>query len=104
MCDRALLAVDSIKGQYNQFFAVYDDSLRHKMLREKAVIDAIEAALSADQFVIYYQPKYSINDEYMAGAEALVRWIHPEWGFMSPGEFIPLFEKNGCISRLDQYV
>lgn len=104
MCDRALLAVDSIKGQYNQFFAVYDDSLRCKLLREKAVTDAIEAALSEDQFVIYYQPKYSINDEYMAGAEALVRWIHPEWGFMSPGEFIPLFEKNGCISRLDQYV
>lgn len=64
----------------------------------------MEDALEEGQFTVYYQPKYNLNDECMAGAEALVRWIHPEWGFMSPGEFIPLFEKNGFIPRLDQYV
>ena len=104
MCDRALLAVDSIKGQYNRHFALYDDELRGKLLREKAITDAMETALDEGQFVVYFQPKYSLNTESLAGAEALVRWIHPEWGFMSPGEFIPLFEKNGFIPRLDQYV
>ena len=104
MCDRALLAANSIKGQYNQYFAVYDDSLRDRLLREKAITDAMETALAEGQFVVYFQPKYSLNDDCMAGAEALVRWVHPEWGFMSPGEFIPLFERNGFISRLDQYV
>lgn len=104
MCDRALLAANSIKGQYNQCFAVYDDELRSKLLREKAITDAMEAALNEGQFEVYLQPKYSLKDNCMVGAEALVRWIHPEWGFMSPGEFIPLFEKNGFIPKLDQYV
>ena len=104
MCDRALLAVDSIKGQYNQYFAVYDDALRSKLLREKAITDAMEAALAEEQFTIYLQPKYSLRENCMAGAEALVRWNHPQWGFMPPGKFIPLFEKNGFIHRLDQYV
>ena len=105
MCDRALLAVDSAKGQYgSRPYAVYDDALRGKLLREKAVTDAMETALAEEQFTVYLQPKYSLKDSCMAGAEALVRWIHPEWGFMSPGEFIPLFEKNGFIYQLDQYV
>lgn len=104
MCDRALLAADSIKNQYHQYFAVYDDSLRSKLLREQAITSVMEQALDEGQFVVYLQPKYSLKDDCMAGAEALVRWFHPEWGFMSPGEFIPLFEKNGFIPRLDQFV
>ena len=104
MCDRVLLAADSIKGQYNQFYAVYDDNLRGKLLREKAIADVMETALAKEQFIVYLQPKYSLSDNRMVGAEALVRWIHPEWGFMSPGEFIPLFEKNGFIPCLDRYV
>ena len=104
MCDRALLAANSIKGQYHQFFAVYDDSLRDRLLREQTITDAMETALNEGQFVVHYQPKYSLNDSCMAGAEALVRWVHPEWGFMSPREFIPLFEKNGFILQLDKYV
>lgn len=104
MCDRALLVVDSIKGKYNQYVAVYDDALRKKILREKAITDSMVTALAERQFVVYLQPKYSLNDYRIVGAEALVRWIHPEWGFMSPGEFIPLFEKNGFIPCLDQYI
>ena len=104
MCDRANLAVDSIKNQYNFHFAVYDDVLRGKLLREQAITEAMETALNEGQFVVYYQPKYSLNNDCMAGAEALVRWVHPELGFLSPGEFIPLFEKNGFITRLDRYV
>ncbi len=104
MCDRAVLAAKSVKGRYDEPFAVYDDALRGKLLREKAITDAMETALAEEQFEVYFQPKYSLNDNCMAGAEALVRWNHPEWGFMSPGEFIPLFEKNGFIPRLDRYV
>ena len=104
MCDRALLAVDSIKGQYNRFFAVYDDALRGKLLREKSITDTMEDALNEGQFVFYLQPKYSLSTKHMIGAEALVRWFHPKWGFMSPGEFIPLFEKNGFITQLDRYI
>ena len=104
MCDRALLAVDSIKGQYNRFFAVYDDTLRGKLLREKSITDTLEDALNEGQFVFYLQPKYSLSTKHMIGAEALVRWFHPKWGFMSPGEFIPLFEKNGFITQLDRYI
>lgn len=64
----------------------------------------MERALKERQFQVYYQAKYDINTENIIGAEALVRWIHPEMGFMSPGEFIPLFEKNGFIVKVDYYV
>ena len=104
MCDRAMLAADSIKGQYNKSIAVYDDLLRKKLLREQSITSSMEEALRSNQFTVYLQPKYRASDSRLSGAEALVRWIHPEWGFMSPGEFIPLFEKNGFISKLDQFV
>ena len=104
ICDRALLAARSIKGQYGKFFAIYDDTLRSQLLREQAITDSMETALARNQFLVYLQPKYRIRDENLIGAEALVRWIHPEWGFLSPAEFIPLFEKNGFITKLDQFV
>lgn len=104
MCDRALLAARSIKGQYGKYFAAYDDELRSKLLREQKITDGMEAALAEGQFEIYLQPKYRIKDDKLSGAEALVRWNHPEWGFMSPGYFIPLFERNGFITEMDQYV
>ena len=104
MCDRALLAARSIKGQYGKYFSVYDDALRDKLLKDQAITDSMETALAQGQFQIYLQPKYRIEDETLVGAEALVRWIHPEWGVQSPAEFIPLFEKNGFITKLDQYV
>ena len=104
MCDRALMAVDSIKGRYDQYFSVYDESLRSKKLREQAITNAMLAALQEEQFIIHYQPKYDLKTGRMGGAEALVRWNSPEWGVVSPGEFIPLFEKNGFIFQLDRYV
>ena len=104
MCDRAMLAADSIKGQYNLTTAIYDDILRRKLLREQSITSSMEPALADNQFTVYFQPKYRVSDGLLCGAEALVRWRHPEWGNVSPGEFIPLFEKNGFISRLDQFV
>lgn len=104
MCDRALLAAHSIKGQYNQFYAVYDDTLREELLREQTITNEMATALSLGQFEVYLQPKYRLEDGVLAGAEALVRWNHPEQGILSPATFIPLFEKNGFIIKLDQFV
>lgn len=104
MCDRALLAANSIKGQYGKHFTKYDDTLRDQLLKEQIITDSMESALAEKQFQIYLQPKYRIKDTRLVGAEALVRWNHPKWGFQSPAEFIPLFEKNGFITKLDQYV
>lgn len=104
MCDRALLAGCSVKGQYGKYFATYDDELRGALLREQAITESMEAALVQGQFEVYLQPKYRISDTALAGAEALVRWRHPQWGLQSPASFIPLFEKNGFITKLDQYV
>ena len=63
----------------------------------------MEDAIKEEQFKVYFQPKYDLNSEKVAGAEALVRWVHPEKGFMNPGEFIPLFETNGFITELDKF-
>lgn len=104
MYDRALLAAHSIKGQYGKYFAVYDDKLRSRLVREQTIVESMESALENREFVVYLQPKYRVRDYQLAGAEALVRWEHPEWGILSPGVFIPLFEKNGFIIKLDQYV
>lgn len=104
MCDRALLAAHSIKGKYGKHFALYDDKLRATLLRRQAITDGMETALATGQFEVYLQPKYQLRDGRLAGAEALVRWNHPEWGLQPPGEFIPIFERNGFITKLDQYV
>ena len=104
MCDRAVLALNRIKKMYGKNVAMYDDSVRATLLREQQILDTMERALKERQFQVYYQAKYDINTENIIGAEALVRWIHPEMGFMSPGEFIPLFEKNGFIVKVDYYV
>ena len=104
MCDRAMLAADSIRGKYSRYYAVYDDKLRATLLREKMITDSMEKALAEKQFTVYLQPKYGLQKESIVGAEALVRWFHPEFGFISPGEFIPIFEKNGFIQKLDMYI
>ncbi len=104
MCDRALLAADSIKGQYGRSIAYYDDTIRQKMLFEQRITSEMTQALEDGQFEIYLQPKYDIMSERIAGAESLVRWNHPEYGLLPPSQFIPIFEKNGFITELDKYV
>ena len=104
MCDRALLAMESIKGKYNVYYRLYNETLRDKLMWEQAITDAMESALKEGQFEVYFQPRYSLDKNCIAGAEALVRWNHPKWGLLLPGEFIPLFEKNGFILHLDRYV
>lgn len=104
MCDRAVLAADSIKGNFNQFVAYYDESIRQHLLMEQRIIDGMAEALKDETFQIYLQPKIQLSTEKLVGAEALVRWMHPQYGYMTPGEFLPVFEKNGFITKLDLYV
>ena len=104
MCDRANLAIKNIKGKFGVYLGVYDESLRNKILEEQRITNEMNHALSSGQFVAYYQPKFDLATEKTIGAEALVRWIHPERGIISPDKFIPLFEKNGFITSLDYYM
>lgn len=103
-CDRAFLAIHSIKGVYGQNIAFYDDSMQQHILDEHKIVESMEAGLEQGQFLVYYQPKHESVTDKIAGAEALVRWLHPVYGFMNPGQFIPLFERNGFISKLDTYI
>ena len=103
-CDNAFLANRMIKGIYDKNLAFYDDKLDQKLINEQRILDCMEDALYNDQFTVYYQPKHDSISKRVVGAEALVRWHHPQFGFMSPGEFIPLFEKNGFIVKLDAFV
>ncbi len=104
MFGRAVLTVDTIKGKYGQYVAYYDKKIWEKQVHEQEIVNCMENALKEKQFMVYFQPKYDLGSERVAGAEALVRWQHPVKGFMNPAEFIPLFEKNGFITELDKYV
>lgn len=104
MCNCARIALSSIKYKYGIYYAVYDDSMGKKMERDQLLSEYMEQALVEKQFKVYLQPKHDVKTGLVFGAEALVRWIHPKLGFISPGEFIPLFEQNGFITKLDKYV
>lgn len=104
--DRAKLAADSARSSYAKAVAVYDNDLHEsEMFAEQLLVD-FPKAVEEGQFSIYYQPKYDIRGEepVLSSAEALVRWNHPEYGIISPGVFVPLFESNGLIRKLDNYV
>lgn len=104
MCDCALMALRTIKHQYGKFIANYDQRMHQQYMKEQHIQECMEEALKEKQFQVYYQPKHDAKSGKLVGAEALVRWIHPVYGFMSPAEFIPLFEKNGFISSVDFFV
>ena len=102
--DRARMALKKNKNNYGVKVARYDEHQSEEMVKRKMLLDSMEDALKNEEFEVYFQPKVNLETETVAGAEALVRWNHPQYGFMSPGEFIPLFETNGFIWQLDQYM
>jgi len=104
MCDRAVLALRQIKHKYGATFWQYDDRIRLQMLEEEKIVQEMEVALKEKQFKVFFQPKHDVKDNAMIGAEALVRWRHPVRGLIPPGVFIPIFERNGFITKLDSYV
>ena len=104
MCDRMMLSLENIKDCYGCDVVHYDEKLLHQAQKEHVILENMEKALQEHQFKAYFQPKHSLHSDKAGGAEVLVRWIHPEMGFMSPGDFIPLFESNGFIAELDYYI
>lgn len=104
MCDRALIALKSIRGNYLDDYAIYHDSMRDELLLEQELINDMELALENREFKLYLQPQCNLATSKIVGAEALVRWQHPEKGLILPGKFIPLFEENHFILKLDNYI
>ncbi len=104
--DRAKLAADSVKSNYSMPIGTYDSELSEKNMYSEQLIIAFPEAIEQEQFRVYYQPKFDIRGDrpVLCSAEALVRWIHPEYGFINPGVFISTFETNGLINKLDNYV
>ena len=104
--DAARSACNSIRGNYARTVVVYDDDLHRRELFNERLIADFDEAIRNRQFKVFFQPKYSIKGARprLYSAEALVRWVHPELGFVSPGAFIPLFEENGLVMKLDDYV
>ncbi len=90
-----------LAGYQGKTICFYDQKMIDQLKREQELSDAFEEALANGQFYTVLQPKVDPQDEKVAGAEALVRWKHPLWGVIPPDQFIPLFEKNGCITELD---
>ncbi len=104
MLDKATLAQSVIKGNYTVSVNFYSEKLRDEMLSEQEISGEMATALAEEQFVVYFQPQYNHSTGMLVGAEALVRWLHPQKGMISPARFIPIFEKNGFITNLDYYV
>jgi len=104
LCDRTLLALQKIRGKYGKTITKYDSSILFEHRKRERIEDSMKEALEKNQFRVYYQPKHDVNTGELTGAEALIRWEHPEYGFMSPGDFIPVFESNGFITEVDNFV
>ena len=103
MFDRAHMAQSTIKDDYKKHVALYDDTMREKTLWDQHISTMLPDALAQGQICPYLQAMVDADGR-VVGAEALVRWIHPTLGVLSPGRFVPVFEKNGMIADVDRYM
>lgn len=104
MGEFACIAKHKIKGSNEGFISYFDDNARIRILEEEQIEKTMYDALNNEEFLVYLQPKYTIVEEQISGAEALVRWNNGSGNLVSPGFFIPVFEKNGFIIELDLYM
>lgn len=104
MIDRAKLAKRYITDEYVQPYMVYDHSMQVAYIDKAKLAGELQEGIAKEQFRVYYQPVIDTKTGKIASAEALIRWIHPDKGFISPALFIPALEENGHISELDFYV
>lgn len=104
MLDYANIAKKTIKGRVGNPIAEYTTEMDKHMELKKKITVGMEAGLQHREFITCMQPKYCLKDELLIGAEVLVRWKHPDMGMLSPLLFIPLFEENGFIEKLDMYI
>ena len=102
--DRASFAKVALKDSYKSDYTVYEDEMGSSLMEDKKIENDMYRALKKREFKVYMQPKVDLQTGVLSGAEALVRWDHPELGLMGPDKFIPMFEKNGFIVNLDKYV
>ncbi len=103
MCDRAFMAINNIKDSYNDTVAHYDEKIREARIYEKKITGEFNEAIRNGQFRMFLQPQINAAGE-MTGAEALVRWFHPEQGVIPPLDFIGVFERSGLIGTLDHHI
>lgn len=104
MCDCAQLALNSVKGNFSNRVALYNDNMKQKLKNEQEVLFGVKNGLEHDEFEVYYQPQYNARTAKVIGAEALVRWRHPQKGLLPPSEFIPVLESSGFITKVDFFV
>lgn len=104
MVSRAYHALLQVKNDRKQPYEFYSGEMQSKIIDEREIEEHMYTALEEKEFLVYLQPKYDLNTGLQVGAEALVRWMHPEKGLMYPGRFIGVFEKNGFIVKLDMYM
>ena len=103
-CDHARLACNSIKNRHDLNYCVYDEMLRESMRKQQYVIDHIDEAIEKEYIKIFYQPVIRVRTGEICGYEALVRWIDPKFGMLSPGDFIGTLEQFHLIHLLDTFV
>ncbi len=103
-CDHARLACNSIKGRHDVNFCIYDEMLRERLRRQQYVVDHVDEAIREKYIQVYYQPVIRVRTGEICGYEALVRWIDPQIGFLSPADFIETLEHFHLIHLVDQYV
>ena len=101
---QASFAKSTIKDNHLTSYSIYNSKLLEKINEENFIENSMEEALQNNEFFVLYQPKISLSTDKIVGAEALVRWNNPKMGLLSPDRFIPLFERNGFITKLDYYV
>ena len=106
MFDRARTACNMVRGNYQTPLMIFDEDMRMQELRNQRLLNDLHLSVAERQLVVYYQPKYNIQCDppRLSSAEAMIRWKHPEFGMISPVDFVPLFEGNGLISVVDNYV
>ena len=104
MYNRAYMALESIKGDFRKEIAYYHEEIRNRRIFEITTLDEMDRALLNNEFVIYLQPQIDVHTKEVVSAEALIRWNKPGRGIVPPSEFIPLFENNGMIAKLDYQV
>ena len=104
MEDRAAMARKAAKGNILTNILFYKEQFKESLYNRKFIEENMQAAITERQFMMYLQPKYSIAKNEIIGAEALVRWRHPQRGMIYPNEFIPIIEENGFIKKVDYYI
>lgn len=104
MEDRAAMARKAVKNNVVSNILFYKEQFKELLYNRKFIEENMQAAITERQFLMYLQPKYSIAKNEIIGAEALIRWNHPERGMIFPNQFIPIIEENGFVKNVDYYI